>query len=60
EVDRVAKLVPFVSGRNTTMADALAISEFKNIYDTDPKMHDLIDIAAKMEGTVRSAGTHAA
>ncbi len=60
EVDRVAKLVPFVSGRNTTMADALGVAEFKKIYDTDEKMHDLIDIAAKMEGTVRSAGTHAA
>jgi len=60
EVDRVAKLVPFVSGRNTTMADALAVTDFKKIYDSDPKMHELIDIAAKMEGTVRSAGTHAA
>ena len=60
EVDRVAKLVPFVSGRNTTMADALAIPDFKKIYDTDPAMHELIDIAAKMEGTVRNAGTHAA
>jgi len=60
EVDRVAKLVPFVSGRNTSMADALAIPEFKKIYDSDPQMRNLIDIAAKMEGTVRSAGTHAA
>ncbi|MFZ5859008.1 MAG: DNA polymerase III subunit alpha [Chloroflexota bacterium] len=59
-VDKVAKLVPFVSGRNTTMADAMAIPDFKKIYDTDPQLHELIDIAAKMEGTVRSAGTHAA
>jgi hypothetical protein len=60
EVDRVAKLVPFVSGRNTTMADALALPEFKKIYDSDPQMRNLIDIATKMEGTVRNAGTHAA
>ncbi len=59
-VDRVAKLVPFVSGRNTTMADALAVPDFKKIYDTEPQMRELIDIAAKMEGTVRNAGTHAA
>ncbi len=59
-VDRVAKLVPFVSGRNTTMTDALAVPDFKKIYDTDPQMRELIDIAAKMEGTVRNAGTHAA
>jgi len=60
EVDRVAKLVPFVSGRNTTMEDALAIPEFKQIYDEQNYLHELIDTAAKMEGTVRNAGTHAA
>jgi DNA polymerase III subunit alpha len=60
EVDRVAKLVPFVSGRTSTMQDALEVKEFKEIYDTQPHLHELIDIAAKMEGTVRNAGTHAA
>ena len=60
EVDRVAKLVPFVPGHNTTMKDALELSEFKEIYDNQPHLHELIDIAAKMEGTVRNAGTHAA
>ena len=60
EVDRIAKLVPFVSGRATTMEDALAIPEFKEVYDSTPHLHELIDIASKMEGTVRNAGTHAA
>ncbi len=60
EVDRVAKLVPAVSGRNTTMEDALAVPEFKKIYDEQPHLRELIDTAAKMEGTVRNAGTHAA
>ncbi|HUH95985.1 MAG TPA: DNA polymerase III subunit alpha [Anaerolineales bacterium] len=60
EVDRIAKLVPFVSGRATTMEDALAVPEFKEVYDSTPHLHELIDIAAKMEGTVRNAGTHAA
>ena len=60
EVDRVAKLVPFVSGRNTTMEDALAVPEFKKFYDEQPHLRELIDTAAKMEGTVRNAGTHAA
>ena len=60
EVDRTAKLVPFVSGRNTTMEDAMAIPEFKEIYNKNPQMHEVIDLAAKMEGTVRNAGTHAA
>lgn len=60
EVDRVAKLVPFVSGRQVTMQDALAVPEFKQIYDSQPHLRELIDTAAKMEGTVRNAGTHAA
>ncbi len=60
EVDRVAKLVPFVSGRTTTMEDALAVPEFKEIYNNTPHIHELIDTAAQMEGTVRNAGTHAA
>ncbi len=60
EVDRVAKLVPFVPGHATTMQDALAIPEFKEAYDGEPHLHELIDVAAKMEGTVRNAGTHAA
>lgn len=60
EVDRVAKLVPFVAGHGSTMQDALQIAEFKEAYDTQPHLHELIDIASKMEGTVRNAGTHAA
>ncbi|WKZ36691.1 MAG: DNA polymerase III subunit alpha [Anaerolineales bacterium] len=60
EVDRVAKLVPFSPGKGSSMGDAMAIREFKQIYDTDPRMREVIDIAAKMEGTVRNAGTHAA
>ena len=60
EVDRVAKLVPFVSGRNVTMEDAMAVPEFKEIYKTQLHLKELIDTAAKMEGTVRNAGTHAA
>jgi DNA polymerase-3 subunit alpha len=60
EVDKVAKLVPFVSGRNTTMEDAMAVPEFKEIYKSQPHLKELIDTAAKMEGTVRNAGTHAA
>ncbi len=60
DVDRTAKLVPFVSGRTTTMDDAMGVAEFKEIYDKNPQMREVIDIASKMEGTVRNAGTHAA
>jgi DNA polymerase-3 subunit alpha len=60
EVDRVAKLVPFVSGRQTTMQDALEVPDFRKYYDEQPHLRELIDLAARMEGTVRNAGTHAA
>ncbi|MBI5944906.1 MAG: DNA polymerase III subunit alpha [Chloroflexi bacterium] len=60
EIDKVAKLVPFVSGRATTMKDAMEVAEFKKIYDSQPHIREVVDIAARMEGTVRNAGTHAA
>ena len=60
EVDRVAKLVPFVAGRQVTMEDAMVNPEFKRIYEEQDHLRELIDTAARMEGTVRNAGTHAA
>ena len=61
EVDRIAKLVPFVSGRTASLEEnALKIPEFRKIYDSDPRMKELVDTAIGMEGTIRNAGTHAA
>lgn len=61
EVDRIAKLVPFVSGRTVSLEeDAMKVPEFKQIYDSTPYIKELVDIAKGMEGTVRNAGTHAA
>lgn len=59
DVDRVAKLVPFAAG-GTTVAEAKNVKEFKQIYDSNPKLREMIDFAERMEGTVRNAGTHAA
>ena len=42
------------------MKDAMEVAEFKQIYDTQPHLREVIDIAERMEGTVRNAGTHAA
>ncbi len=61
EVDRVAKLVPAVSGKTVTLTDTLEdVPEFKKIYSSAPHIQALIDTAIKMEGVVRNAGTHAA
>jgi DNA polymerase-3 subunit alpha len=61
EVDRVAKLIPNIPGKPVTIEDALEeVVEFKQLYQTTPYLHDLIDTAKQMEGVVRNAGTHAA
>jgi len=60
-VDRVAKLIPVVSGKSPTIQEAmLQIPEFKKVYTEDQYMRDVIDIADKMDGVARNAGTHAA
>jgi len=58
-VDGVAKLVPMEL--NITLEKALRTSaELKQRYDTDPQIHELIDMARKLEGMPRNASTHAA
>lgn len=58
-VDSVAKLVPM--GLNVTLEKALASSsELRTRYDTDPQIHELIDMARQVEGMPRNASTHAA
>ena len=35
------------------------VPEFKAAYDSNPKIHDIIDYASQLEGTVRQVGIHA-
>jgi len=59
EVDRVAKLIPQLPV-GTTISQALErVPELKQIYDTQPHLHEMIDWAKKVEGRMRSVGTHA-
>jgi DNA polymerase-3 subunit alpha len=61
EVDRAAKLIPNIPGKPVTISNALdEVPEFKQLYESEDYLHELIDTAAKMEGVVRNAGTHAA
>ncbi len=61
EVDRVAKLIPNIPSHPVTIEAALEeVPELKEIYTNVPHMHELIDTAAKLDGVVRNAGTHAA
>ncbi len=61
EVDRVAKLVPNIPGKPIHIPEALdKVTPLKEVYESVPYMRELIDTAAKLEGVVRNAGTHAA
>ncbi len=61
EVDRVAKVIPNIPGKPVTLKGALEeITEFKQLYESEAYLKELIDTAAEMEGVVRNAGTHAA
>lgn len=61
EVDKAAKLIPNIPGKPISIQEALEeVPEFKQVYESEGYMRDLIDTASKMEGVVRNAGTHAA
>ena len=58
DVDRVARLVPF---KCRTLEDALSTStDLRDIYQSDESIHNLVDTARALEGTVHHVSTHAA
>ncbi len=58
-VDNVAKMVPQEIG--ITIDKALkGVPDFKNIYDSDPQIQDMIDKCKRLEGLPRHASMHAA
>ena len=58
DVDACAVKVP--KGLNVTLADAMASKDFRQLYDSSPKIQRLVDIAIKLEGMPRNVSTHAA
>jgi DNA polymerase-3 subunit alpha len=56
-VDKVAKLVPNELG--ITLQDALKDPSFKEKYENDDEVRPLVDMALRLEGTVRNVGKHA-
>jgi DNA polymerase-3 subunit alpha len=57
-VDSVAKLIPFELG--ITLADALEKEpELARRYAAEDEVRDLVDLAQRLEGLARNAGTHA-
>ncbi|WP_457641094.1 DNA polymerase III subunit alpha [Persephonella sp.] len=63
EADKIAKMIlpgP-VQGSTLTIEENLeANPEFRKLYETDPKVKELIDLAKKLEGMARHTGIHAA
>lgn len=57
--DRVAKLVP--QGIDVKLKDALEVNrELRELYNTDAKIHEVIDCCLKLEGLPRHPSRHAA
>lgn len=54
--DKIAKLIPQGYSLDETLA---RVSEFRQLYESDPKIERLIDFAKKLEGCVRHVSTHA-
>ena len=60
EVDKITKLIP-TTPPGITIDQAIAgVPELKKLYESDPQKKQLIDIAKRLEGLARNAGTHAA
>lgn len=62
EVDRIAKLVPPPKqGFHTPLADHLKnVPDLQEVYRANPQFKKMLDLAIKIEGTVRHASVHAA
>lgn len=54
--DKIAKMIPFGFNLEDTLEK---ISEFRQAYESDPKIERLVDLAKKLEGCARHASTHA-
>lgn len=61
DVDRIAKAVPPpVQGRHIPLAKSKEEApELRSMYQSDPKVRRLIDLAIRLEGTTRHASQHA-
>ena len=59
QADRLAKKIPATLG--ITLKEALAQdTELRHEYESDPTVHELFEIAFRLEGLARHASTHAA
>ncbi len=64
ESDRMAKMIPVSRGKpaklKVMISDQTPAPEFKEKYETDPKVRRWLDMAIRIEGTNKTFGVHAA
>lgn len=58
-VNQITAMVPETLG--ISLDESLEVSdELKKVYESDPEIRELLDLARKIEGLARNVGTHAA
>jgi len=58
--DGVAKLIPFKPGKQVTIADAMKEEpQLQERFDSEDEVHQLIELAQRVEGLTRNVGMHA-
>ncbi|NTX31586.1 DNA polymerase III subunit alpha [Burkholderia pyrrocinia] len=58
--DGIAKLIPFKPGKHVTIADAMKEEpQLQERYDHEDEVHQLLDLAQRVEGLTRNVGMHA-
>ncbi|GAB7539563.1 DNA polymerase III subunit alpha [Burkholderia sp. 3C] len=58
--DGIAKLIPFKPGKHVTIADAMKEEpQLQERYDNEDEVHQLLDLAQRVEGLTRNVGMHA-
>jgi len=61
QVDAVAKMIPVEQNKPLTIEQALKRNpEFAKVYQNDPEIHHLVDMAKRLEGLPRHTSMHAA
>ncbi|MCX7759586.1 MAG: DNA polymerase III subunit alpha [Hydrogenothermaceae bacterium] len=63
EADKIAKMIlpgPIQGSTLTIKENLEAHPDFKKLYETDPKVKELLDLSMKLEGSARHTGIHAA
>ena len=59
EIDKLTKLIPGTPGMTLDKA-MKQVPDLAELYNQDPKIHEVIDLAKKLEGLCRNSGVHAA